>query len=96
MQRYYRALIGFTDCRRIGAAFSFLVGVFLLKKASNRLSLWAHNNYKSDKTWDWGKELVIITGGCGGIGAQIASKLAAKNIKVVIFDIVEPKGKLGE
>jgi hypothetical protein len=78
MQRNFPTLVGFTGCRQIGAALSFVVGVFLLKKASNRLSLCAHNNYKSDKTWNWGNELVLITGGCGGIGAQIASQLAAK------------------
>lgn len=50
----------------------------------------------SDSTWDWEKEVVVITGGCGGIGALVVSKLAAKNIKVVILDIVEPNTKLGE
>ncbi|CAI7610054.1 unnamed protein product [Penicillium bialowiezense] len=94
MQRYSLTLVGFAGSRRMGAVLSFLAGIFMLKKASNRLSLWAHNNYMSDKTWDWGKELVVITGGCGGIGALVVSKLAAKNIKVVIFDIVEPNTKL--
>ncbi|KAJ5915252.1 hypothetical protein N7454_011147 [Penicillium verhagenii] len=96
MQRNSAPFVGYTGYRQMGAALSFLVGVFILKKASNRLSLWAHNNYKSDKTWDWGKELVLITGGCGGIGAIIVSKLAAKNIKVVILDIVEPNTNLGK
>ncbi|KAJ6004641.1 hypothetical protein N7540_013010 [Penicillium herquei] len=82
MQRYSASFADFTGSRRMVAALFFLAGIFILKKASNRLSLWAHNNYKSDKTWDWGKELVVITGGCGGIGAMIVSKLAAKNIKV--------------
>lgn len=88
-------MIESTTPRQMQAGLLFLVGLFLLKKASNRLSLWAHNNYVSDKTWDWGKELVVITGGSSGIGAQIVSKLAAKNVKVVIFDVVEPNGNLG-
>lgn len=96
MQRYSPTLIGFAGSRRMGAALFILAGIFMLKKASNRLSLWAHNNYMSDKTWDWGSELVVITGGCGGIGALVVSKLAAKNIKVVILDIVEPNTKLGK
>lgn len=96
MQRYSLTLVGFAGSRRMGAVLSSLACIFMLKKASNRLSLWAHNNYMSDKTWDWGKELVVITGGCGGIGALVVSKLAAKNIKVVIFDIVEPNTKLGK
>ncbi|KAJ5385703.1 hypothetical protein N7509_008244 [Penicillium cosmopolitanum] len=87
-------MVGLAGSRRIVAPLFVLTGMFMLKKASNKLSLWAHNNYMSDKTWDWGKELVVITGGCGGIGALVVSQLAAKNIKVVILDIVEPKTKL--
>ncbi|OQD97806.1 hypothetical protein PENSOL_c011G01182 [Penicillium solitum] len=94
MQKYSLTLVGIASSRRMGAAVSFLAGIFLLKKVSNRLSLWAHNNYMSDRTWDWEKEVVVITGGCGGIGALVVSKLAAKNIKVVILDIVEPNTKL--
>lgn len=95
MQRILFRAIDPARSRQIAAGFSLLLGYFVLRKASDKLSLRAHNNYVLDKTWDWGKELVVITGGCSGIGAKIVSMLAAKNVKVIIFDIIEPKSKLG-
>jgi short-subunit dehydrogenase len=52
------------------------------------------NNWTSDGTWDWSKEIVIVTGGCSGIGESICSKLAEQNIKVVILDVTAPRGSL--
>lgn len=95
IQTYAGKVVASTSSRKVQAGICFLAGLYMLKKANNQLSLWAHNNYTSDKSWDWKKELVVITGGCGGIGAQIVSLLAAKHVKVVIFDIVEPQDELG-
>lgn len=46
------------------------------------------NNWVTDHTWDWKKELVVVTGGSGGIGAGVAQRLAALGSRVVVLDII--------
>lgn len=48
------------------------------------------NNWKSD-TYNWNKEIVVVTGGSDGIGAKMVQMLASKGIKTVVLDIQEPK-----
>ncbi|KAB8532542.1 hypothetical protein FH972_025487 [Carpinus fangiana] len=50
------------------------------------LSQRAVNNGVTD-TYDWSKEIVLITGGADGIGRQIALMFASKNVKVVVLDV---------
>ena len=45
------------------------------------------NNWVDDK-YDWQKEIVLITGGAGGIGGQVVKLLAEKGIKVVVLDVI--------
>ncbi|OJJ62994.1 hypothetical protein ASPSYDRAFT_145808 [Aspergillus sydowii CBS 593.65] len=52
------------------------------------LSTKSRNNWVTDDTWDWKKELVVVTGGSGGIGAGIARRLAALGSRVVVLDII--------
>ncbi|GAA5860323.1 hypothetical protein JCM3774_000380 [Rhodotorula dairenensis] len=52
----------------------------------------ARNNFALDrKGWKWGRadgnEIVLITGGAGGLGSNVARRLAGRNIKVVILDV---------
>ncbi|KAF4496206.1 pectate lyase 1 [Fusarium agapanthi] len=60
-------------------------------KILNRIVL-----YKSStaQPWDWSKEIVLITGGSGGIGSELVRKFSRRNIKVVSFDIHPPKSTL--
>lgn len=67
-----------------------LFGIGLLRKVNNRLSQLVLNNFTKDKTWDWTKEIVVVTGGSGGIGGLIVRKFAENNIKVVILDVSAP------
>lgn len=46
------------------------------------------NNWTTDGKWDWKKELVVVTGGSGGIGAGVAQRLAAMGARVVVVDII--------
>jgi nucleoside-diphosphate-sugar epimerase len=45
------------------------------------------DNWKSDK-YDWDKEIVLITGGAGGIGGHVVRLLAERGIKVVVLDVI--------
>lgn len=70
-----------------------LLALSILRHINRTLSRLVLNNWQSDK-WDWTKELVLLTGGCSGIGKQVAADLAERGIKVVVVDIQEPKDPL--
>lgn len=54
------------------------------------------NNHVSDPSWDWSREIVVVTGGSNGIGAAIVSRFAEKGVKVMILDRNPPTTKLGK
>lgn len=68
-----------------------LVGAGILSKLNRLLSERALNNAIRDPTWDWKKEIVLVTGGSNGIGEQIVRKFAERDITLVILDITAPK-----
>lgn len=45
------------------------------------------NNWSKDQ-YDWKKEIVLITGGAGGIGGGVVKCLAERGIKVVVLDVI--------
>ncbi|CAH0004281.1 unnamed protein product [Clonostachys byssicola] len=57
---------------------------------NNVLNKWSANNWTRDPTWDFNKEIVLVTGGSGGIGTSIIRHLLAKNINttIVVIDYV--------
>lgn len=67
---------------------------YSLAATSALLSLTEHlnhgfaNNWASDLSWDWSREIVLITGGSSGIGATVAQKLLRANpaTTLVIID----------
>ena len=67
-----------------------LLGLGLWQRISGFLDVGVANNWTND-TYDWRKELVVVTGGSDGIGAAIVKQLAELGIKVVVLDIQEPK-----
>lgn len=70
-------------CLRI---LAFIGIIRICNGALNRRSL---NNWNTH-TWDWSKELVVVTGGSDGFGKHITFLLAARSIKVIILDIQPP------
>ncbi|GAA6040142.1 hypothetical protein JCM8097_002051 [Rhodosporidiobolus ruineniae] len=51
----------------------------------------ARNNYtRSRKSWKWDDEVVIVTGGSGGLGSDVVRRLAERGTKVAILDIAPP------
>lgn len=44
------------------------------------------NNWVSDK-YDWAKEIVVVTGGAGGIGGEMVKLFEENGITVVVLDV---------
>ncbi|GJC83856.1 dehydrogenase RED2 [Colletotrichum liriopes] len=67
-----------------------LTAAGLALRLHEQLNMWTANNWTRDGTWDWDKEIVLITGGSSGIGAAVAQELIARNprTKVVVVDYV--------
>ncbi|KAK2610450.1 hypothetical protein N8I77_003878 [Diaporthe amygdali] len=59
----------------------------LIRRLSSWYSTKVVNNWQDDQ-YDWrGREIVLITGGSGGIGGHVVKFLSEKGIKVVVLDI---------
>lgn len=71
-----------------------LLGLGILTRVNGWLSRLAVNNYSVDSSWDWKKEIILLTGGSSGIGAKVAAKLAEGDSQVVILDVSPPSWKL--
>ncbi|KAF9769706.1 hypothetical protein IL306_012841 [Fusarium sp. DS 682] len=73
-------------------------GIFLAYKSLKHLNAWYTkrkvNNHVNDPSWDWSREIVVVTGGSSGIGAVVVSRFAEKGIKVLILDRNPPPTKL--
>lgn len=74
------------DRPRIHRALQAVVALGLARMANTFLNHKALNNWRSD-SYDWSKELVVLTGGADGIGQRIATRLALRGIKVAVLDI---------
>lgn len=60
---------------------------YIAYRFNRYLSYRALNNGVTD-SFDWQKEIILITGGSNGIGAACAQKLASKGTQVIILDIL--------
>ena len=76
-------------------ALTTLGALVVLRLVNRTLSQRTVNNWESVGPWKADRELVLVTGGCSGIGQKIMEDLVKTGVKVVILDIQEPKFKLG-
>ncbi|KAK5139899.1 hypothetical protein LTR04_003279 [Oleoguttula sp. CCFEE 6159] len=82
-----------TNIRRLRTTLKWLFAIGIgqtLNRALDDLSL---NNWNptNQAVWNWSQEIAVVTGGSNGIGALVCDRLAAKGVKVVILDVVEPQ-----
>ncbi|KAL8780206.1 MAG: hypothetical protein Q9194_001037 [Teloschistes cf. exilis] len=66
--------------------FKVLVYLGVIRWLNDLLSTAALNNWTSSK-YEWSKEIVVVTGGSGGIGKSIALLLAEKGATIAILDV---------
>ncbi|KAL2819857.1 hypothetical protein BDW59DRAFT_181576 [Aspergillus cavernicola] len=71
-------------------AFLVLLTFAILRETNRSLTNWSMNNGERVEKWNADRELVLLTGGCSGIGKQMVSDLAKTRVRVVILDIQEP------
>lgn len=56
---------------------------------ANRFLNWgSNNNWIRSSKWNPAAELVLVTGGSGGIGASVAQRLAREGTRVIVVDIL--------
>ncbi|KAJ5131653.1 hypothetical protein N7448_005811 [Penicillium atrosanguineum] len=75
-------------------ALAVLLALGVLRSLNSSLSQWTLNNWTSNQRWQPAREIILLTGGCSGIGKQVMEDLAKTGVRVVILDINEPNFKL--
>ncbi|OQV01985.1 hypothetical protein CLAIMM_07250 [Cladophialophora immunda] len=76
--------------RTLGGLLTFGV----LYKLNRYLSRLVLNNFVKDTSWDWEREIVLISGGSSGIGQEMVRQFGERNIKVVVLDVNPPQTPL--
>lgn len=72
--------------------YSLLLGTLGLGYGCSRMNQrWNADalNHGTESDYDWDKEIVLITGGAGGIGGEIVQKMAKRGTTVVVLDVME-------
>jgi all-trans-retinol dehydrogenase (NAD+) len=66
-----------------------LLGCGVVREINNFLSRVVLNNFTSD-AWNFGKEIVVVTGASNGMGAAIAREIAKTSASVIALDLYPP------
>ncbi|KXJ87875.1 hypothetical protein Micbo1qcDRAFT_215077 [Microdochium bolleyi] len=89
------AAAGLARSPRVQAGVAAVAALGLLPYINAWLSRRRANNYITDSAWDWSKEIVVVTGGCSGIGAKIVEQLERRHVKVIVLDLHKPAKEAG-
>ncbi|KAL9105528.1 MAG: hypothetical protein Q9227_009325 [Pyrenula ochraceoflavens] len=69
-----------------------------IRSLSSLLDAYAARNWRlpstSRKSWNFPRELAVVTGGSSGIGLVTSRLLAARGLTVIILDVQEPPSSL--
>ena len=79
-----------TSCQAKTVATAAIAALSLALWVNEFLTNASCNNWVSDRSWDWTREVVVVTGGSGGIGGSIARRLAGDGVRVVVVDVIPP------
>jgi all-trans-retinol dehydrogenase (NAD+) len=93
-RRLPAALHAFLTSSRFVQTLKVALSIGLLKTLNNAYSQYTVDNWKGNARFVKSQELVLITGGCSGIGELMAKQFAEKGVKVVVLDINAPKTPL--
>jgi NAD(P)-dependent dehydrogenase (short-subunit alcohol dehydrogenase family) len=75
---------------KAGSAALAVFALYVIRKFFQR-----RKRIAARKAWsNPSREVAVITGGSGGIGMEVVKRLAAKGVKVAIFDLSPPKDSL--
>ncbi|GKT47714.1 dehydrogenase RED2 [Colletotrichum spaethianum] len=92
---------GFSDLRFDSAQrIAFLAALAsVVLSTTEYLNKWSANNWTTDDTWDFDREIIVVTGGSSGIGHSIIKHILARNPRanIVVVDLAPlswepPKG----
>jgi 3-oxoacyl-ACP reductase-like protein len=53
-------------------------------------------NHGTPADFNWDEEIVLVTGGAGGIGGEIVQKMAERGTRVVVLDVMDLTYTAGE
>ena len=67
-----RAFLDYGQTQHLAKGTAALSAVGLLIRLNDYLTTQYHNNWTRDDSWNWNDEIVLITGGSSGIGANVA------------------------
>ncbi|KAF5026813.1 hypothetical protein F66182_1097 [Fusarium sp. NRRL 66182] len=60
-----------------------------LSYLANRILVTRALNHGTKAYFDWNREIVLVTGGSGGIGGETVQQLAKKGMRIVVLDILD-------
>ncbi|CAG7967601.1 unnamed protein product [Penicillium nalgiovense] len=89
-------MFDFLSAPIITSSLNVLMGSIVLYYLHTKISERVLNNFQASDTWIPENELVLLTGGSGGIGKQIMEDLSRQKVRVVILDINRPAFELPE
>jgi len=71
----------------VSSIYYVFVSLFWLTKWCSRLYSNQGSLFYAPRPFEWGDQIVVITGGSSGVGELLANTLAVKSVTVVVLDV---------